>query len=91
MFQIFKCKQYNLEKKPQYHKASRLDKTHFLSKVHKNLFDVSGKLLIANCVIHAKNIAFRSPFETAVKKKGQSYIKDTEDFVDKIKNINAIP
>ena len=47
--------------------------------------------MIANCVIPAKNVAFRSPFETAVKKKGQSYIKDTEDFVDKIKNINAIP
>ena len=47
--------------------------------------------MISNCVIPAKNIVFRSQFETAVKKKGQSYIKDTDDFVDKIKNINAIP
>ena len=47
--------------------------------------------MISNYVITAKNIVFRSPFETAVKKKGQSYIKDTDDFVDQIKNINAIP
>lgn len=91
MFQIFKCKWYYLEKKPQYHKASSLDKTHFHSRIHKSLFDVPGKLLISNYVITAKNIVFRSPFETAVKKKGQSYIKDTDDFVDQIKNINAIP
>ena len=61
-------------------------------KIHKRLFDVPGRPVILNCGIPTEKVSeFSDHHLKPVIQEGQSYIKDTGDFLNKIKNINAIP
>ena len=60
-------------------------------KIHKRLYDVPGRPVISNCGTPTEKVSdvldhHRKP----VMQEGESYIKDTGDFLNKIKSINAI-
>ena len=65
---------------------------YLLPKIHKKLFDVPGRLVISNCGTPTEKFSeFLDHHLKPVMQEGQSYFKDTGDFLNKIKNINAIP
>ena len=63
---------------------------YFLSKIHERLFDVSGRPVISNCGTPTVNASEFEHHLKPVLQEGQSYIKETRDFLNKIKNVNAI-
>ena len=61
-------------------------------KINKRLYDVPGRPVISNCGTPTENVSeFLDHHLKPVMQEGDSYIKDTGDFLNKIKNINAIP
>ena len=63
-----------------------------LPKIHKRLFDVPGRAVISNCGTPSEKVyKFSDHHFKPVMQEGQSYIKDTGDFLNKIRNINALP
>ena len=61
-------------------------------KIHKRLFDVPERPVFSNCGTPTEKVSvFLDHNLKAVMQEGQSYIKDTGNFLNKIKNINAIP
>ena len=97
---VFKEKRYNIgisEKELQYftekyQKTTGLGKMYLLSKILKRLFDVPGRPVISNCGTPTEKVTeFLDHHLKPVMQEGESYIKDTVDFLNKIKNINAIP
>ena len=76
----------------KYKKKTSLGKMYLLPKIRNRLFDVPGRPVISNCGTPTENVSeFLDHHLKPVMQEGQSYIKDTGDFLDKIKNINAIP
>ena len=61
---------------------------YLLPKIHKRLYDVPGRPVISNCGTLTE---FLDHHLKPVMQEGDSYIKDTGDVFNKIKNINAIP
>ena len=64
----------------QYKKVSNLGKLYLLPKIHKRLANVPRRPEISSC-------GTLKP----VMQKGKSYIKDSGDFVNKIKELQSIP
>ena len=65
---------------------------YLLPKIHKRLYNVPGKPVISNCGTPTEKVSeFLDHHLKPVMQEGESYIKDTGDFINKIKNINAIP
>ena len=65
---------------------------YLLPKIYKRLYDVPGRAVISNCGTPTeKGSEFLDHHFKPVMQQGESYIKDTGDFLNKIKNINAIP
>ena len=65
---------------------------YILPKIHKRLYDVLGRSVISNCGTPIEKVSeFLDHHLKPVMQEGESYIKDTGDFLNKIKNINAIP
>ena len=65
---------------------------HLLPKINKRLYDVPGKPVISNCGTPTEKVSESLDHHfKPVMQKGKSYTKDTGDFLNKIKNINAIP
>ena len=61
-------------------------------KIHKRLYDALGRPVTLNCGTPTEKAA--EPLHHHLKpvmQEGESYIKDTGDFLDKTQNINAIP
>ena len=73
-------------------KAINLGKLYFLPKIHKRLANVPGKPVISNCGTPTENVSKYLDFlRKPVMQDGWSYIKDTGDFLKKIKRLGKIP
>ena len=76
----------------KYKKTTSLGKMYLLPKIHKRLFDVPGRPVISNCGTPTEKVSeFLDHHLKPVMQEGESYIKATGDFLNKTKNINAIP
>ena len=67
----------------------KLGRFYLLPKIHKRVYDVSGRPVVSNSGYYAENIS--APFEYYLKPispKVKSYIKDTNDFLRKL---DALP
>ena len=65
---------------------------YLLPKIHKRLNNIPGRPVIPNCGYYTKNISafldfHLQPLAQAVK----SYIKDTNDFLDKLRSLPKLP
>ena len=75
-----------------YKNASNLGKLYFLPKIHKGLSNVPGRPVISNCGTPTEKASeFLDYHLKLVMQRSWSYIKDSEDFIEKIKRISNIP
>ena len=73
-------------------KATNLDKLYLLPKIYKPLFEVPGRPVISNCGTSMEEVSeFLNSELKSVMQDGWSYIKDSGDFIKKLKNIDPIP
>ena len=73
-------------------KPTNLGKLYLLPTIHKNLGSVPGRPVISNCDTSRENISeFLDSQLKQVMQNSRSYIKDSGDFIMKIKNISTIP
>ena len=57
---------------------------YLLPKIHKRLFDVPGRPVISNCGTPTEKVSeFLDHHLQPVMKEGRSYVKDTQDFLEK--------
>ena len=74
----------------QYKKACNLGKLNLLPKIHKRLSEVPGRPVISNCGAPTEKVSEFLDFHLkSIMQEGASYIKDTTDFQDKIKNLRV--
>lgn len=72
--------------------ASNLGKMYFLPKIHKRLDNVPGRPVISNCGTPTERVSeFLDHHLKPVMQSGKSYIKDSGDFLNKIKRLGKIP
>ena len=72
--------------------ATNLGKLYLLHKIHKRLFEVPGRPVISNCGTPTEKVSeFLDSELKSVMKEGWSYIKDSGDFIKKLKNVDHIP
>ena len=73
-------------------KATNMGKLYFLLKIHKRLSDVPGRPVISNCGTLTKKFSEYLDSELkSVMQERWSYIKDSGDFIKKLRNIDHIP
>ena len=73
-------------------KPTNLGKLYLLPTIHKNLGSVPVRPEISNCDTSRENISeFLDSQLKQVMQNSQSYIKESGDFIMKIKNISTIP
>ena len=76
----------------EFKKAANLGKLYLLLKIHQRLENVPGRPVISNCGTPTEKVSeFLDSQLKPVMQSSQSYIKDSGDFIKKIKNIGAIP
>ena len=76
----------------EHKKAANLGKMYLLPKIHKMLYDVPGRLVMSNCRTPTKKASeFIDNQLKEVMQNGWSYIKDSNDFIKKIKHLKNIP
>ena len=73
-------------------KDPKFARFYLLPKIHKRLHDVPGRPVISNCGYYTENISafldfHLQPLAQAVK----SYIKDTNDFLNKLRSLPNFP
>ena len=67
-----------------------LGKLYLLPKIHKRLSEVPGRPVISNCGAPTEKVSEFLDFHLiSTIQEGASYIKDTADFQDKIKNLRV--
>ena len=60
--------------------------------IHKRLHNVPGRPVISNCGYYTENISSFLDFHLQpVSKKVKSYIKDTNDFLKKLRSLTNLP
>ena len=97
LFKILKTKGSITEKELRYltiefKKAINLGKLCLLPKIHKHLENVPGRPVISNYATPTEKVSeFLDSQLKPVMQSSQSYIKDSGDFIKKIKNISTIP
>ena len=65
---------------------------YLLPKIHKRLDNVPGRPVISNCGTPTEKASeFLDHHLQPIMKSGVSYIKDTNDFLFKLKNLGKIP
>ena len=65
---------------------------YLLPKIHKRLFNISGRPVISNCETHTEKASeFLDNQLKDVMLNRWSYIKDSNDFIEKIKYLKNIP
>ena len=65
---------------------------YLLPKIHKRLFDVLGHPVISNCWTPTEKLSeFLDHSYQFVMKGGKSYIKDTQDFLERLKHLGKVP
>ena len=76
----------------EFKKATNLGKLYLLPKIHKHLENVPGRPVISNCGTPPEKVSefLDSQLKSAMQ-SSRSYIKDSGDFIKKIKNIGPIP
>ena len=63
-----------------------------LPKIHKRLFNVPGRSVVSNTNYHTRNISsFLDYHLQPLLQKVKSYVKDTNDFLRKIRDLNNVP
>ena len=69
-----------------------MEKLYLLPKIYKPLFEVPGRPVISNCSTSMEEVSeFLNSELKSVMQDGWSYIKDSGDFIKKLKNIDPIP
>ena len=97
MFQSLRRKNLITEKELkyfsyQYKKSTNFGKMYLLPKIHKGLDNVPGRPVIPNCGTPTeKALEFLHHHLQPIMESGVSYIKDTNDFLFKLKNLGKIP
>ena len=75
-----------------FQKATNLGRLCFLPKIHKRLANVPGRPVISNCGTPPEKVSKYLDFLLKpVMQDAWSYIKDTGDFLKKIKRLGRIP
>ena len=65
---------------------------YLLPKIHKRMFNVPGRPAIFNCSTPTEKVSkFLNSHLQPIKRKGLSYVKDSGDFISKIKRIGSVP
>ena len=73
-------------------KANNLGKLDFLPKIHKSLSSVPGRPVISNCGTPTGKISeYLDHILKPVMQESWSYIKDSGDFLKKVKHLGPIP
>ena len=73
-------------------KATNLGKLYFLPKIHKPLSSVPGRPVTSNCGTPTEKISeFLDHILKPVMQESWSYIKDSGDFLKKVKHLGPIP
>ena len=70
----------------------KLGRFYLLPKIHKRLNNVPGRPVISNCGYHTENIsAFLDFHLQPLSRKVKSFIKDTNDFLCKLRHLSNLP
>ena len=70
----------------------RVGRFYLLPKIHKRLDGVPGRPVISNCGYHTENISsFLDYHLQPLAKSVKSYIKDTNDFLKKLRDLPPLP
>ena len=78
--------------KLNFKKATNVGKLYLLPKIHKSLSKVPERPVISNCGMPTENfLQFSDHHLKALLKQGESYIKDTGDFLKKLNRVGEIP
>ena len=72
-------------------KTTNLGELYFLPKIHKHLSAVPGRLVISNCGTPTEVSEYLDYILKPIMQDSWSYIKDSGDFLKKIKSIGKIP
>ena len=96
-FKSLHSRKYITEKEFKYfsyrvEKTTNLGKLYLLPKIHKCLSNVPGRPVISNsCTPTEKASEFLDFYLKPLMQNGWSYIRDSGDFIDKMKRIGKIP
>ena len=91
MFEVLKKKTVTTVKEKNYFKfnvkkATNIGKLYLLPKIHKRLSKVPGRPVISNCGTPTEKVSeFLDHCLQPLMKEGKLHIKDTADFLDKLK------
>ena len=97
MSEILQRKSITQERQKNYFKfnfkkATNLGKLYLLPKIHKGLSNVPRRPVISNCGTPTEKISeFLDHQLQPIMKQGNSYIKDTGDFLEILRAIGEIP
>ena len=73
-------------------KDPKFARFYLLPKIDKRLHNVSGRPVISNCGYYTENIlSFLDHYLQPLAKKVESYIKDTNHFLEKLKELGGLP
>ena len=76
----------------EYRKATNFGKLYLLPKIHKRLYNVPGRPVISNCGTPTEECSeFLDYHLKPVMQNSWSCLKDSGDFLKKMKNISSIP
>ena len=72
-------------------KDPKFARFHLLPKIHKRLHNVPGRPVISNCGFYTENISsFLDHHLQPIAQKVNSFIKDTNQFLQKIKSLGQL-
>ena len=75
-----------------FNKDPKFARFYLLPKIHKRLHNVPGRPVISNCGYYTENISsFLDYHLKPLAKKVESYIKDTNHFLKKLKELGSLP
>ena len=73
-------------------KDPKFARLYFLPKIHKRLHNVPERTVISNCGFYTENISsFLDHLLQPIAHKANSFIKDTNHFLRKIKSLGQLP
>ena len=80
------------EKENNYFKTTKLSKLYLLPKIHEGLFKVPGRMVISNCRTPNEKVSeFLDHHLQPLMKQGESYKRDTGDFLAILKAAGEVP
>ena len=73
-------------------KDAKFARFYLLPKIHKIQYNLPGRPVISNCGYYTENISSFLDFHLQpIAKKVESYIKDTNDFLKKLRSLTNLP